>query len=91
MLELDNLNFTTREEYFTWREIWRKEYNNISLQIRNIKQKRNDTFRRNEYAGTFQNLLLRFESNALSMIELRMLSKKKAGEQREKNRFVMAA
>lgn len=88
---LENLTFTTREEYFVWKAQWRTEYENVSLQIRKCKKRRNELFRNLDYAGNIQNLLLRYEYEANNLLGLRLESKKKSGQQRESNRLSIAA
>jgi len=40
--------FTNKEEYLTWRKIWKETYKELSLKIRETKNLRNNSFRNKE-------------------------------------------
>jgi hypothetical protein len=80
MSNLD-LDFTTREQYLTWRAEWRKQYRELSNSIREKKAKRNANFRNGDSAAVLQSIILRQKIAAFELMELHTESKKLAGMQ----------
>lgn len=77
------LSFNSKDEYIEQRTAWRREYRQLSDEIRATKTACKEKMRANEYAGGDQSALIRLRAKATEMIDVRHQQKVRAREQYE--------
>lgn len=80
------LDFTDYKTYMQWRASWVKAYDELSEQIRQLKQLKRDTQRSSQPVYPIEHKLAVAKKHARLYLELREASKVRSGQQRSQQR-----
>ena len=80
-----NQNFTTKETYLVYRSEWKAEYNQLSEDIRQLKNDIKDAQHNKEYAGSMQYALIKNKLEATCM-----LGELKTSKEESQNQYLTA-